>query len=110
MRPWGTVTGHLLEEDGKPLSGNLIASLSVVRAAPAADAEVSEFDHDDLAYVETNDGRFRVEKLIPGTAYSAKVYRGRKSAGLAFENLVLKPGEVRDLGEVRLRPAANVRK
>jgi hypothetical protein len=109
MQPWATVTGQLLEQDGKRLSGNLLASLNVVRAAPATDAEVSEWDHEQLRYVETNDGRFRVEKLIPGVRYDAKVYRGRKSAGPAFESLVLKPGEVRDLGQIRTQKPVDVR-
>ena len=30
-------------------------------------------------------------------------------AGMAFENLVLKPGEVKDLGDIRSKPPVDVR-
>ena len=59
----------------------------------------------------TRDGRFRVEKLAPGLRYRASVYRNGVRVGFvgrtlvtetAFKDLVLKPGEVRDLGDIRV--------
>ncbi len=52
------------------------------------------------------DGRFRIDRLIPGQAYDADVYRNFKHLGKAFDDLVLQPGEARDLGDVRA-PASN---
>jgi hypothetical protein len=39
--------------------------------------------------------------LVPGQRFRAKVYRDACVAGMAFQNLVLKPGEVKDLGDIR---------
>jgi hypothetical protein len=39
--------------------------------------------------------------LVPGQRYRAKVCRDAGVAGMALENLVLKPGEVKDLGDIR---------
>jgi hypothetical protein len=39
--------------------------------------------------------------LVPGQRYRAKVSRDASVAGMPFENLVLKPGEVKDLGDIR---------
>ena len=71
--------------------------------------------HDDptvgeISGVQTDaEGRFRVERLVPGQKYSAEIYRGWGGfAGVAFENLVLAPGEVRDLGDVRSKPPVSV--
>ncbi len=55
-------------------------------------------------------GRFRLEQLVPGLRYSAQIYRGTGMfAGMAFENLVLKPGEVKELGDIRSKPPVDVR-
>jgi hypothetical protein len=55
------------------------------------------------------DGRFRVERLVPGQRYSALMYRGMgQFAGTAFENVVLAPGEGRDLGDIRSNPPVDV--
>ncbi len=54
-------------------------------------------------------GRFRVEGLVPGQLYTARAYRGiGRYAGIAFENLVLGPGEIRDLGDIRTSPPVSV--
>ena len=57
--------------------------------------------------VRTDDhGRFRVERLVPGQSYSADLYLGLGigPGGTAFEGVKLAPGEVRDLGDLRLKP------
>ena len=42
---------------------------------------------------------------MPGQSYSADLYLGiGRPSGPAFEGLKLAPGEVRDLGDLRLKP------
>jgi hypothetical protein len=54
------------------------------------------------------EGRFRVVGLIPGLKYNLAKYEADtpmgRNVGLAFSDLVLQPGETRDLGDVTLRP------
>ena len=54
--------------------------------------------------VETDQqGRFRAERLVPGQSYSATLYLGiGRPSGPAFEGLKVAPGQVRDLGDLRL--------
>ncbi len=114
MRPWATLTGRLVAPDGKPLP----ALEPMMGPQPPAVLSMG----DDSLVVDTDptrgvyaictvepDGRFRVDRIVPGLRYSAEVYRGAgQFAGLAFENAILKPGEVRDLGDVRTKPPVNV--
>jgi hypothetical protein len=99
MQPWGTVTGRLVDPAGKPLK---IFSfyLGGFGLETNADPLAGEFAH-----VKTEkDSSFRVDHLIPGQRYSAEVYREPSQfTGMAFENLVVRPGEVRDLGPMRPR-------
>jgi hypothetical protein len=59
----------------------------------------------DGNYVDVDaQGRFRIEKMIPGQRYNAEAYLETGGATDAlFKNLVLAPGEVRDLGDIRTK-------
>jgi RNA polymerase sigma factor (sigma-70 family) len=101
MQAWGTVTGRVVDENGKPL-----ADAAIWFKADGADPWVG--GKTDVH------GRFRGDRVIPGLGYSvATISQGRlsaePSAGTLPEKLVLRPGEVRDLGDIRIKPAAGGR-
>lgn len=105
MKPWGTVTGQILDENGKPMK----ASLMLNNHSPLetnADPDVGEYAN---IQIDAN-GRFRIDRLVPGQRYTARVYgKIGMFAGTGFENLVVRPAEVRDLGDIRTQPPVNVR-
>ena len=116
MQHWATVTGRIVDENGKALPpaerpgrGNMAASLFMGNwrgIVTNSDATVGEHPGGQT----DEQGRFRLEQLVPGLRYSAEIYRGMGMfAGMAFENLVLKPGEVKDLGDIRSKPPVDVR-
>jgi beta-lactamase regulating signal transducer with metallopeptidase domain len=114
MQPWGTLTGRLVDEKGNALPPpppefrqQMPATLELGTGnGPATTADPGVGEHPGG---ETNaSGSFRLERLVPGQRYTAKVFRGfRRFAGLAFENIVLRPGETRDLGDIRTKPPVN---
>ena len=107
MRPWGTLTGQLLDETGQPLAGPTREHpareqimFSLFWTDPNPDSVARSWPEYGYRIKIEPDGRFRIERLIPGLRYHARVYRGfGMDAGPAFENIVLQPGEVRALGE-----------
>ena len=104
MQPWGTVTGQIVDENGRPAPTLLDSGAETLEVDPDPTIGVYEPPPTD------QQGRFRLERLVPGLRYSAKMYRGIGNyAGIAFENLVLAPGEVRDLGVIRSLPPVDVR-
>jgi hypothetical protein len=116
MQPWATVTGRIVDENGKALppgqggfGGTMPASLYMGgwrETVTNSDSTAGEHPGGQT----DEQGRFRLEQLVPGLRYRAEIYRGTGMfAGMAFENLVLKPGEVRDLGEIRSKPPVDVR-
>ena len=115
MRPWATVTGRILDEngrsldEGKPSAGWFgPALLSMGADGPETDPDPDVGVHQGLT--TEPDGRFRIDRLAPGQRYTAEVYRGMgQYAGKAFEALVLEPGEVRDLGDIRTEPPVDIR-
>jgi RNA polymerase sigma factor (sigma-70 family) len=92
LQPGATVTGRLLDTDGQP--------------RPNVELDVSMQVSTDTwggyslpTKVKTDaDGRFRVETLLPGYRYTLYDRGGRLEFGDG-----LKSGEVKDLGDVRLK-------
>ena len=69
-------------------------------------ARVSDDDPDGRTYAEVkieSDGRFRIDRLIPGRSYSCeRIWRSKGNLSCpALKGLVLRAGEVRDLGDLR---------
>jgi hypothetical protein len=99
MQPWGTFTGRVMDEQGRPQSRASLAGDTVHEFAAYDDPSLGIFPG-----VQTDEqGRFRVERLVPGQSYGATLYLGvGRPSGPAFEGLKVAPGKVRDLGDLRL--------
>lgn len=112
MQPWSAVKGRIVDINGKPLAfskpvrgwkGPAMLFVNEPFAVPSPDCERGEAS----SAITDDDGHFRIDRLVPGLRYSARVFGGVPGApsptvGIAFDKLVLQPGEVRDLGDVRV--------
>jgi RNA polymerase sigma factor (sigma-70 family) len=101
LRPSGTVTGRLVDEDARPRPNvRLEVSYSL---GPSEQAE-QRFSPPLLT---GPDGRFRIAGLVPGLTYTVAVirkgadYEHRYEGNLHSEGWTLKPGEVSAWGDVR---------
>jgi RNA polymerase sigma factor (sigma-70 family) len=106
LRPSGTVTGRLVDEDGRPRP-NVRLELEYQRRTRGG----TESDEQTFTppLVTGPDGRFRIRGIVPGVSYTVAVIRkGAKDYEQRYEGNVhgdlwtLKPGEVRDWGDVRV--------
>jgi beta-lactamase regulating signal transducer with metallopeptidase domain len=102
MQPWGTVTGRIVDENGKPLAGAWIEIKG--EGADSCERVIGKTDAG---------GRFRADRVIPGLSYgSVEIYQGTvpyvPSAATSAERLVLRPGEVCDSGDIRATPSVDV--
>jgi RNA polymerase sigma factor (sigma-70 family) len=90
LQPWVAVGGRLVDTEGHPLRNAKVSG--------------SEFVMEDG---RTDDqGRFRLEGLIPGLRYD--LYYAKNISAVfdtMLKEFVGKPGEVRDLGDVRIKPS-----
>jgi hypothetical protein len=92
----GTVTGRLLDPDGKPMP----------RTCMSIDFELDNsplIPHLPAEVTTDAEGRFRVEGLAPGPRYYVLVGGPPKFVG-EVKRLTVRPGETRDLGEVKYEP------
>jgi RNA polymerase sigma factor (sigma-70 family) len=116
LQPWATVTVRIVDENGAPLPANAHPARGIEPVVALGTNHQHELaTHDDPAVGSVPvmgsdpEGRFRIERLVPGLRYSADIYRCSDSsfAGMAFENLVARPGEILDLGDIRWKPPAH---
>ncbi len=103
LAPWASLSGRWLDEDGRPVRGALAVNLPEGRTS-LLDGGVPQRP---WRFRTDAEGRFRVEAMIPGQPYniSPDFEESPGLQGLIARNLALKPGEHRDLGDVRLKPA-----
>ena len=93
LQPWGTITGRVVDDDGQPLKGLEINSID--------GSDVLGILPDDVWV--GSDGRFRVERLVPGLEYGASA-SNRMVQGELFRGVTVAPGEVKVLGDLKVIP------
>ena len=101
LRQSGTVTGRLVDEEGRARPN---VGLDVSYSLGPSEAAEQRFSPPPLT---GPDGRFRIAGLVSGLRYTVAVirkgadYEHRYEGNLHGEQWTLKPGEVRDWGDVR---------
>ena len=102
LQPWGTIAGRLIDADGRPRPSAELMSTDW-------GAAMNDPARGILPMIKADaQGRFRVEGLVPGQSYTGSAVgeeAQKKGFGVVIDRVVLKPGETRDLGDVRARPA-----
>jgi RNA polymerase sigma factor (sigma-70 family) len=119
LQPWATVSGRLLEARGKPIPNAELRFTEVPVRKPGQPMSLDTGLHvvEHIGYQPSPDprtdeqGRFRIERLVPGLKYNLALMDERgatkveeiKWLGLVFTELVLKPGESKELGDRKLQ-------
>jgi RNA polymerase sigma factor (sigma-70 family) len=123
LKPWATVSGRLLDANGKPIANASLRFTEIPVRKPDQPMSLDTGLHVITRWAgkpsldpHTDDqGRFRIERLVPGLKYNLALVEEQgairfeqiKWPGLVFSNLILKAGEVKELGDVKLQPFPN---
>ncbi len=96
LEPWGAVTGRLVDAGGLPRPGvELGYPENQKRRIEAGPGGLPEHARTDA------DGRFRLEGLAPDLKYELQILGNGGFYGAVFKDLVIKAGEIRDLGDLK---------
>jgi hypothetical protein len=109
----------LLDADGKPMANATLSFTEVPVRKPGQSMSVDTGLHvithfagqPNLTPRTDEQGRFRVERLIPGLKYNLALIDDRgafefeqiKWEGLVFGGMAFKAGETKDMGDVKLQ-------
>jgi RNA polymerase sigma factor (sigma-70 family) len=120
LAPWATVSGRLLDAEGKPIKKASLRFTEVPVRKPGQPMSLEVGLHviEHSAYKPSRDpltdgeGRFHIEGLVPGLTYHLALVDDKGAVefdqirwtGLVFTNLILNPGETKNLGDVKLQP------
>jgi RNA polymerase sigma factor (sigma-70 family) len=88
LQPWGSVTGRLVKPDGQPMAK---ATISALLRSGQSD----------------KDGKFRIDGLVPGKKFGLGVTKESYYVEIRdknVEDLSVRPGETRDLGDIQVKP------
>jgi 5-hydroxyisourate hydrolase-like protein (transthyretin family) len=95
LEPGATVTGRLVDADGKPRAG---VELEVGFRHKRKSHYFDESDYSPEPIKTDREGRFRIEALVPGYEFRLKGDKGELPFGDAPQS-----GKARDLGDVQLK-------
>ncbi len=108
LRPWGTLTGRLVDDEGGPIAGVALQDADGDDGEPPAGRGILPV-RDSVGGIQSGpDGRFRVEGLVPGLRYGASIYRKDLGNREVFRDETVGFGEVRDLGDLSVGRAKRV--
>jgi hypothetical protein len=93
LQRWGVLIGRVVDDEGQPCNaGDELFGVRLPSREPTI----------------PNDGRFRIEGLIPGRSYDIQLIGKDGVFGkFVVENVKVGPGEVKDLGDVVPHPPKN---
>jgi hypothetical protein len=102
LQPCGGVSGRVTDHTGKPVKD---AEVTFQMRDYAANDLLKQKLHRDTHTVSTDaDGRFAFDRMFPGVEFDlfASVPGVRSGSG-AVQGVTLKPGEAKDVGDIRFR-------
>ncbi len=111
MERAGSVKGRLVDADGQPLSARKLGAMSFDSDGSNLPGGPDGLWPDNETFTADADGRFQVDglkrdvKTLISVTASSRPYV-RLSTGEVLKNLTAEPGEVRDLGDVKVNAAA----
>jgi len=106
LQPWAEIKGRIIDDDGQPCP-------KLALGQPDSRREKRPFEEIDIlpgtdiggGIALDKDGRFHVVGLVPGLYYAAgAIDRGVVHIGELFDDTKMEPGEMKDLGDLKVLP------
>src|SRR5262249_12130791 len=97
LQPAAAAVGRIVGDDGRPLAHAEIA----VQFRLAEDSPLRPPPAHSRAFRTDAAGKFRIDGLLPGVSYRAEVRSAGQYPRVIFDDLSLKGGETKDLGDVK---------
>ena len=104
LQPYGTIAGRVVDDEGRPRGGIRLTSAGGSFPERPAEQGILPGGNIGIGILIGRDGRFRVEGLVPGLKYGGHGFDGNMTVGELFRDVTVAPGEVKELGDLKLIP------
>ncbi len=104
LQPWGTVVGRIVDDEGKPKPSMSLTNTDGSYSKHPEDSDVVPGGDWNGGLGLGNDGKFRVEGLVPGLKYHLSANESFTGVGKLIDDVIVKSGEVKDLGDLKVIP------
>jgi hypothetical protein len=99
LRPWSSLTGRVLDEDGEPRSNVTI----LLKHEGLPTHALGGMAREPARFEIGKDGRFRIDALAPGAKYDLDVLLADIGIiGYVAKGLVVESGAIKDLGDCKV--------
>jgi hypothetical protein len=92
----------IIDDEGKPRGGLALASAGAIDPKRTAEQGILPGSTISPGIRIGRDGRFRIEGLVPGLEYGASASEGIMLIGDVFRTGTVAPGEVKELGDLKV--------
>jgi RNA polymerase sigma factor (sigma-70 family) len=100
LKPWAVISGRFLTSDGHPRPN---AEVTLERYGTRIKDPSCGY-HRIRSFQTDKDGKFLIDALVPGLKYTMHFQNDKGVlAGRVFEDMILQPGETKDLGDVQVK-------
>jgi len=112
LEPWAEITGRFVDNSGVPKTtatiGNVFQTLNDNPEIPSLPPHINQPAGQMVGFTTDENGRFTIAGLIPGKNHHLSATEIRKDSigyylGEYTIEIPLKPGEVRDLGDIQFK-------
>jgi hypothetical protein len=100
LQKCGTITGRLVDEDGLPRAGWIMGGVNPGQMNVKEGGIGSGLFHQGTG----KDGKFRIECVFPGLKFSVHTGTNPSYFNPVISELSLKPGEEKDVGDLKVKP------
>jgi hypothetical protein len=103
LQPWAELKGRVIDEEGRPRNKIGLGQVSEQAKRPMEESDILPGSNFGGGIAVDKDGRFHVVGLVPGVSYSSNaIERVNLYTGSLFQDIKLAPGEVKDLGDLKV--------